>query len=127
MPELTPYAGPVPPEVLKLDYLDREVQLRSLAGDQASVLAAVNTLSSTWTSLRPRVIEVGGRRVATRYTRHAGATRLVARGSDHRALQREAVNGLALVDELEHQVPGAVARPGSPAFTAPSTRWMASA
>ena len=50
MPQLFAYyADPIPPEVLKLDYLDREAQLRSRAGDEASVGAAVNDLSSTWT------------------------------------------------------------------------------
>jgi hypothetical protein len=104
MPEFyARYKDPVPPDVLKLDYLDREAQLRSLADDQGSVLPAVNEISSTWTTLRRRVIEAGGRRVATRYTRHVGSMRQLARGSDHQALQREAVNGLELVDELEQQ------------------------
>jgi hypothetical protein len=107
MPEFyARYKDPVPPDVLKLDYLDREAQLRSLAGDEASVPPAVSELSSTWTSLRRRVIEAGGRRVAGRYTRHVGSMRRLARGSDHRALQKEAVSGLELVDELEHQFRG---------------------
>jgi hypothetical protein len=104
MPELyARYKDPVPPDVLKLDYLDREAQLRSLAGDEPSVPPAVNDLSSTWTRLRPRVIEAGGRAVAARYTRHVVLMRRLARGSDPHALQKEASSGLELVDELEHQ------------------------
>jgi hypothetical protein len=104
MPELYGhYKDPVPPDVLKLDYLDREAQLRSLAGDEASVPPAVSALSSTWTSLRPRVIDVGGRAVAARYTRHVVSMRGLARASDPEALQKQAAKGLDLVDELEHQ------------------------
>jgi hypothetical protein len=104
MPELYGrYEDPVPPAVLKLDYLDREVQLRSLAGDRASVAPAVATLSATWTALRPKVIDAGGDRVAARYARHVSSMRRLARRRDERALQNEAVTGLELVDELERQ------------------------
>jgi hypothetical protein len=103
MPEFyARYRDPVPPDVLKLDYLDREAQLRSLAGDQASVPGVVTELSSTWSGLRARVIAAGGRRVAARYARHVAAMRRLARGP-RGALQREAGTGLELVDELEHQ------------------------
>jgi hypothetical protein len=103
MPEFyARYRDPVPPDVLKVDYLDREAQLRSLAGDQASVPGVVTELSSTWSGLRGRVIAAGGRRVAARYARHVAAMRRLARGP-RGALQREAGTGLELVDELEHQ------------------------
>jgi hypothetical protein len=103
MPEFyARYRDPVPPDVLRLDYLDREAQLRSLAGAQVSVPGVVNELSSTWTGLRPRVIDAGGRRVAARYARHVASMRRLAHGPRD-ALQREAGAGLALVDELEHQ------------------------
>jgi hypothetical protein len=102
MPELyARYSDRVPPAVLKLDYLDREAQLRSLAGDRAAVTAAASALSSTWRGLRPAVLDAGGDAVATRYARHVSAMGRLARDSGERALQREAVHGLALVDELE--------------------------
>ena len=102
MPELyARYADPVPPDVLKLDYLDREAQLRSLAGDTAAVTAAVDELSSTWTRLRPKVIDADGRRVAATFGRHVAAMRRLVSGSDNAALRREAVTGLELVDRLE--------------------------
>ena len=104
MPEFyARFEDPVPSDVLKLDYLDREAQLRSAAGDWASVPPAVNELSSTWKTLRPDVIAAGGRRVAARFTRHVAAMRRLARGSDRQALEAEAARGLELVDELEHQ------------------------
>jgi hypothetical protein len=102
MPEFyARYADRVPPEVLKLDYLDREAKLRSLAGDQAAVQGAASQLSTTWTKLRPQVIKAGGVKVAASYTRHVGAIRRLAPGSDESALQREAATGLDLVDLLE--------------------------
>jgi hypothetical protein len=102
MPDLyARYSDPVPPAVLELDYLDREAQLRSLARDRTAVATAVSALSSTWAGLRPRVIDAGGAEVAARYAHHVAAMRRLARGSGERALQREAVNGLALVDRLE--------------------------
>jgi hypothetical protein len=104
MPELyARYEDPVPPDVLKLDYLDREAQLRSLAGDRASVPKAAQELSTTWTELRPQVLDAKGKRVAARYDRHVRSMRRRARGPNDEALQREAVRGLELVDELEHQ------------------------
>jgi hypothetical protein len=95
------YADPVPPAVLELDYLDREAQLRSLAGDRAAAAAATAELESIWTALGPRVVDAGGAGVAARYMRHVGAMRALASGHDPHALQAEAVKGLALVDELE--------------------------
>ena len=94
------YQDPVPPDVLKLDYLDREAQLRSLVGDRASVRMAVAELSATWTSLRAQVLEAGGGRVARRFSRHVRSMRRLQDGAD-RELQKEAVTGLELVDELE--------------------------
>jgi hypothetical protein len=102
MPEFyARYADPVPPDVLKLDYLDREAQLRSQAGDRAAVRAAVRDLSATWAGLRHEVIDAHGRKVAASYSRHVAAMRRLSRGSHGPALQREAVTGLELVDRLE--------------------------
>lgn len=102
MPEFyARYADPVPPEVLKLDYLDREAKLRSLAGDRAAVKGAVRQLSTTWAKLRQRVIKAGGGKVAASYTRHVNAIRRLAASSEESALQKEASTGLDLVDELE--------------------------
>jgi hypothetical protein len=102
MPDLyARYSDPVPPGVLQLDYLDREAQLRSLAEDQASVRDAVLKLSSTWAKLRPQVIEAGAKEAAADFTRHVGAMRRHAAGSNARALQKEASTGLELVDDLE--------------------------
>jgi hypothetical protein len=102
MPELyARYKDRVPPAVLKLDYVDREAQLRSRAGDDAAVAKAVDELSSTWTDLRPRVIEAGGRGAAADFSRHVRAMERLPAGSDRASLQKEARTGLELVDVLE--------------------------
>ena len=95
------FKDPVPAAVLQLDYLDREAQLRSLAGDQRTVRAAVGVLSSTWAKLRAQVIDAGGEKVAASFTRHVRVMQRLARSSDRAALQKEAVAGLELVDQLE--------------------------
>jgi hypothetical protein len=102
MPEFyARYADPVPPEVLKLDYLDREAELRSRAGDRPAVRRAVDELSSTWSGLRPRVVRLGAAGVAAGYTRHVAAMRRLVRRSSGAALRRQARTGLELVDRLE--------------------------
>ena len=102
MPELySQYSDPVPPDVLKLDYLDREAQLRSLAGERGEVIEAVAGLLSTWATLRPHVIDAGGDSAAADFSRHVAAMRRLVRTSDQRGVQREAVRGLELVDVLE--------------------------
>jgi len=58
-------------------------------------------LSSTWAKLRAQVIDAGGEKVAASFTRHVRAMQRLARSSDRAALQKEAVAGLELVDQLE--------------------------
>jgi hypothetical protein len=84
--ELMPtfYAGshdPVPASVLKLDYLDRAVQLYSQAGQTSRAHQAVRDLCSTWTTLHPKVIRAGGAIVARAYdpARHHARARRLAR------------------------------------------------
>jgi hypothetical protein len=94
------FADPVPPAVGTLDYLDREAELRSLAGQRAAVPPLVQRLSRTWAGVRPRVRAHGGGSVAGAFDHHVAAmTRLApAGGAD---LRREAEHGLALVDDVE--------------------------
>ena len=94
------FADPVPVAVRRLDYLDREAQLRSLAGQRKAVPPVVARLTATWLSLRPVVIAHGGKSVAAAYGRHVAAMRRLAQKPDG-AFRSEAVNGLNIVDELE--------------------------
>jgi len=99
MPEFyARFADEVPPEVLKLDYLDREAELRSLARDKAGVGGATAGLAATWAALRPRVSKID-RRLSLRFARHVAAMARLSPSSA--ALRREAATGLALVDRLE--------------------------
>jgi hypothetical protein len=94
------FADPVPVAVRRLDYLDREAQLRSLAGKNRAVRPIVARLAATWAPLRRSVISHGGTSVAAAYTRHVAAMQRLA-PTPGAAFRREAVNGLNLVDELE--------------------------
>jgi hypothetical protein len=94
------FANPVPVAVRRLDYLDREAQLRSLAGRGKAVPPVVARLAATWAPLRKSVIGHGGGTVAAAYARHVAAMRRLAHAPGS-AFRREAVNGLNLVDELE--------------------------
>ena len=94
------FADPVPVAVRRLDYLDREAQLRSLAGQRKAVPPIVDRLAATWASVRPAVAAHGGQTVAAAYGRHVIAMQRLA-GNPTGAFRDEAVNGLNLVDKLE--------------------------
>jgi hypothetical protein len=94
------FQDPVPPTILALDYLDREVQLRSIARQTAKVAAAIEELGPAWARVRPRVVAAGGASEAAAFQKHVVA--LERLDPDARTkVQAEAVRGLALVDELE--------------------------
>lgn len=94
------FSDPVPVAVRQLDYLDREAQLRSLAGEGKAVPPVVAHLAATWKPLRHTVVNHGGQTVAAAYGRHVAAMGRLARASNG-AFRSEAVNGLNIVDELE--------------------------
>ena len=89
------------PRVLTLDYLDREAELRSVAGQREPARAAVKKLGVTWRLVRPRVVAAGGANTARSYDAHVSAMTRLARGAALTTLEREAARGLELVDELE--------------------------
>ena len=92
------YTDPVPTAVLKLDYLEREIQLQSQAAQPAREQAALVSLRATWAKVRPWLVQAGGAKVATAYDAHV---RALGRAAQPAALQQEAVNGLAIVDQME--------------------------
>jgi hypothetical protein len=94
------FHDPVPPTVLKLDWLDREAQLRSLAREPSRVSSVVTELARTWPLVRRRVMTAGGASEAAAYDRHVAAmSRLDPRAG--KRVQAEASRGLELVDDLE--------------------------
>jgi hypothetical protein len=94
------FAGPVPPAIQALDYLDREAQFRSLAGEPGRVAAAVKELDWTWAHVRANVVAAGGRSEAAAYARHVAAMKRLDPGAGA-PVQSEARRGLELVDGLE--------------------------
>jgi hypothetical protein len=92
------FTDPVPPTVLKLDHLDREIQLQSKARDVAKQRAAVGQLAATWKQLRPQLLAAGGGAVVKAYDAHVKA---VKKPQSRAALQKEAVHGLDAVDQME--------------------------
>jgi hypothetical protein len=94
------FSDSVPVAVRRLDYLDREAQLRSLAGQRKAVPPVVARLAATWKPLRQSVIGHGGGTVAAAYARHVTAMGRLA-STPGGAFRSEAVNGLNIVDELE--------------------------
>ena len=94
------FADRVPSTILMLDYLDREAQLRSLAGQPANAALAVKALRPTWNRVRSKVLAAGGADEAAAYGRHVAAMNRLRQASRVR-LQAEAARGLELVDDLE--------------------------
>jgi len=92
------YQDPVPAAGLRLDYLDREIQLRSQASQPGEVRAAVKNLGSTWAKVRPSLVQAGGVKVARQYDRHVQALKNTASPA---AIQKQAVHGLDVVDLME--------------------------
>lgn len=92
------YQDPVPPTVLKLDYLDRQVQLDARGGHRAKLRATVRQLDATWQQLRPQLVQAGGVNVAKAYDQHVNALK---RGGTATAIQKQAVHGLDIVDQME--------------------------
>jgi hypothetical protein len=93
-----PRVASVPPAVLKLHYLEREIQLQSQAVRPGPERAAVNSVRSTWAKVRPWLVQAGGARVATAYDAHV---RALGRAAQPAALQKEAAKGHDLVGQME--------------------------
>jgi hypothetical protein len=101
IPELyARFRNPVPPVILRLDYLDREVELQSFAGQPRRIALAITELEQAWPRARRKVVAAGGSREAAAYSRHVATLGRLAPGAG-REVQAEAERGLALVDELE--------------------------
>ena len=95
------FTDPIPSQVLALDYLEREAQLRSIANDPARLHSVIADMSRTWQVLQPGVLNTtGGDKAAATYTDHVASMRQLAATSG-KSLEREAIRGLELVDGLE--------------------------
>lgn len=93
------FSDPVPAAVLALDHLDRQAQLDVTAGNRVALRKTVSELERTWRALRPSVVhQHDGPVVAARYDGHIAALK---HGGSTRTIQREAMHGLTVVDQLE--------------------------
>lgn len=92
------FHDPVPPSVLKLDYLERQVQLSSIAGSKAGVRSNVAVIAATWTTLRPAVVAAGGASVARSYDAHV---QTLQKKASPDSVQKQALLGLGIVDNIE--------------------------
>jgi hypothetical protein len=99
------FSDRVPPTILRLDYLDREAELRSLAREGSRASAAVAQLGPAWAGVRARVVAAGGKSEAASFDRHVAAMQKL-RSRTGRDLEAEAARGLELVDQLEQVFTG---------------------
>jgi hypothetical protein len=99
------FQDPVPPTILRLDFLDREAQLRSLAHQATQAAAAVGALAPAWSGVRSRVIAAGGANEAGSFDRHVAAMKKLLPRTG-RSFEAEAARGLELVDQLERVFTG---------------------
>ncbi|MCB9777881.1 MAG: hypothetical protein H6742_04900 [Alphaproteobacteria bacterium] len=102
MPELYRlYDPPIPPEVLALDYLGREVVLDAMDDDFGAAVVDVDTVATTWAGLEPTVLDAGGDAEAADFSASVARMQELAQGTDAQALIDEANVNLELVDVLE--------------------------
>ncbi len=94
------FAGKELAALLRLDYLDREAQLRGLAGQPGKVPGLVTQLKASWSSVRPAILARGGNKQATAFDRHVAAMVRLEKGAAA-GIAREAAAGLELIDALE--------------------------
>ncbi len=98
------YSDRVPAQVTRLDYLDREVKLRALAGDRGRVADAVSGLEVAWKEQRKKVRRAAPAGSAARdhFDAHVRDLReLVDADASLERVAREAQRGLGFVDEIE--------------------------
>ena len=94
------YAPSVPPDVLALDYLGREVVLDGMTA-VASATPHIDTIQSTWTRVKPALLAAGGQTEATNYEATISGLRAAVTAHDGAAAITHAKAGLEIVDAIE--------------------------
>jgi hypothetical protein len=95
------YHPKVPPEILSLDFLGREIVLDCKTTDGSAAASDLKTLEKEWAGLRPKVIKAGGSKDATELDDALRASRRALSGADWAELQKQAEAELELVDSME--------------------------
>jgi hypothetical protein len=102
MPDLFAlYQPAVPPVMLTLDCLGRELVLDGKEGDFAAAAGHLATLSAAWDGARAPVLAAGGTTQADQYDAALSAVAADTTASDGAKLVTDATTGLDLVDEME--------------------------
>lgn len=95
------YETAVPPAVLALDYLGREVVLDARQGTLADATRHIDAIEDTYGTVRPGLLAGGGERPAAEYEASIDAMRADVSTEDAAALETDANVGLELVDAME--------------------------
>ena len=95
------YKPPIPTQLLKLDYLGREVVLDAKQGDFRRASGDVDRLDSTWQSLRANVVSSGGGGTAGQMDASIAAQRTAIAGNNATNLEAAARQELEVVDSIE--------------------------
>jgi hypothetical protein len=96
------YEPKVPPPVLQLDFLGREIALDGMEKNFASASADVDAMVLTWRRLRQTVLDAGGAQAAADYDESIICLQDALLARDAGALIEEANDNLELVDALEN-------------------------
>ena len=94
------YHPTVPPAILALDYLGREVVLDARVAP-ASATAHLDTVQATWDQVKPAVVAAGGGADAARYDASIASLRADVETGDGVALEAHANEGLEIIDAIE--------------------------
>ncbi len=95
------YSPTVPPAVMRLDYLGRELALDGRQGRLQQARQTLTTTRSTWQALQPTLIDAGGQTVAGGYATTLDAIAAAIDRGDGAQLTRQANHSLDLVDDME--------------------------
>ncbi len=95
------YTDPVPPTVLVLDYVGRELMLDAKQRTSSQATADLERAVKTWDTLRPIVVAKGGAPAAAKLDTTLADLRAALDAGDFTALEAAAVTELDDVDTIE--------------------------
>ncbi len=95
------YSNPVPAEVIRLDYLGREVVLDAMSNDFVAATQHDTQIATAWRQVRPKVVAAGGTQEATDTDAVKVALGTASQAKDGPTTIAKANVLLELVDSLE--------------------------
>lgn len=95
------YNPKVPPDIGRLDVLERQVILDIAAKDYSAAGTSLAKTKSVWEEVKPSVLEHDGKDVAAQFEASLATQESALSNRVDGALTNEAKNGLEIVDELE--------------------------